>query len=91
MARLARAVIPEDSHPITPGGHSRPETFVTDEDYRSYSELMAAGCHRFGVEVRAYCLVPNHAHLMAVPESENSLHQAGCKIGGTESKTEDGL
>jgi putative transposase len=76
MARLARAVIPGIPHHITQRGNRRQETFFSEEDYRSYLELMAEWCRRFDVEVWAYCLMPNHTHLIAVPESENSLRQA---------------
>jgi len=31
---------------------------------------------KFGVEIWAYCLMPNHVHLIAVPESEDGLRKA---------------
>ncbi len=37
---------------------------------------MAEWCEREGVQVWAYCLMPNHGHLIAVPESEESLARA---------------
>jgi len=37
---------------------------------------MAEWCERDGVEIWAYCLMPNHVHLIAVPESEESLTRA---------------
>jgi REP-associated tyrosine transposase len=91
MPRLPRAVIPQMPHHVTPRGIRRQETFFSEEDYHIYLELMSEWRHRFGVGVRADCPMPNHEHRMAVAESENSLRQARCKIGGTESKTEDGL
>ncbi|MEW6359983.1 MAG: transposase, partial [Planctomycetota bacterium] len=39
-------------------------------------DLMAEWCSRLGVEVWAYCLMPNHVHLVAVPESEDGLRRA---------------
>jgi putative transposase len=52
------------------------ETFFHDEDYRAYLTLMAEWCSRCHVTVWAYCLMPNHIHLIAVPETENGLRQA---------------
>ena len=49
------------------------ETFFDDEDYAIYLHLMREWCDASGVEVWAYCLMPNHVHLLAVPESEDSL------------------
>jgi len=37
---------------------------------------MAEWCHKLGVEIWAYCLMPNYVHLIAVPESEDGLRRA---------------
>ena len=37
---------------------------------------MAEWCPRRGVELWAYCLMPNHVHLVAVPESADGLRRA---------------
>ena len=76
MARLARLVIPGLPHHITQRGNRRQQTFFCDEDYAAYVELMADWCKERGVEIWAYCLMPNHVHLIAVPESEDGLKRA---------------
>jgi hypothetical protein len=60
MARLARVVIPGVPHHVTQRGNRRQATFFSDEDYEAYLDLMAEWCGREGVEVWAYCLMPNH-------------------------------
>jgi putative transposase len=37
---------------------------------------MADWCRQRGVKVWAYCLIPNHVHLIAVPQSEDGLARA---------------
>ena len=37
---------------------------------------MAEWCGKYGVEIWAWCLMPNHVHLIAVPESEEGLARA---------------
>ncbi|MBI4739363.1 transposase [Candidatus Woesearchaeota archaeon] len=76
MARLARVVAPEIPHHVTQRGNRRQKTFFCDEDYRFYIDLLADHCRRFGVEIWAYCLMPNHVHLIAVPDAQDSLAQA---------------
>lgn len=76
MARMARVVAPGFPHHITQRGNRRQQTFFCDEDYRSYIALMAEWCSRFKVTVWAYCLMPNHIHLIAVPQAEEGLRQA---------------
>jgi putative transposase len=57
-------------------GNRRQETFFCTEDYEAYRALMVEWCGRFGVTIWAYCLMPNHVHLVAVPESEDGLCRA---------------
>jgi putative transposase len=40
------------------------QTVFNDDDYQSYLELMSEWCMKFGVETWAYCLMPNHFHIM---------------------------
>ncbi len=76
MARLARVVAPGLPHHVTQRGNRRQKTFFSPSDYRLYRSLMAEWCGREGVEVWAYCLMPNHVHLIAVPEREDALQRA---------------
>ena len=76
MPRLARLVVPSLPHHITQRGNRRQQTFFCDEDYAAYLELMADWCQERGVRVWAYCLMPNHVHLIAVPQSEDGLARA---------------
>jgi len=76
MARIARVVAPSYPHHITQRGNRRQETFFNDKDYQAYIDLMSEWCSRCNVEVWAYCLMPNHIHLIAVPESEDGLRLA---------------
>lgn len=76
MARLARLVIPGMPHHITQRGNRRQQTFFHDEDYAAYLELMADWCGEEGVAIWAYCLMPNHVHLIAVPQTEQGLRRA---------------
>jgi putative transposase len=73
MARIARLVIPGIPHHITQRGNRRQEVFFSDKDYEAYLELLAEHCQANAVEIWAYCLMPNHVHLIAIPETEGSL------------------
>ena len=75
MARTARVVAPGVPHHLTQRGNRRQPTFFCEEDYQAYLDLMAEWCARRGVRVWAYCLMPNHVHLIAVPASEESLRR----------------
>lgn len=69
-------VVPGVPHHVTQRGNRRQKTFFNDADYRLYKSLMAEWCRRHCVDVWAYCLMPNHIHLIAVPSSEEGLRMA---------------
>lgn len=76
MPRIARVVAPGFPHHITQRGNRRLQTFFNDADYQAYINFMAHWCSQFSVDIWAYCLMPNHSHLIAVPNNTNSLHRA---------------
>jgi putative transposase len=52
------------------------KTFLCEEDYGVYMGLMKDWCGKCQVEIQAYCLMPNHVHLIAVPETLDGLARA---------------
>jgi putative transposase len=76
MARLPRIVLPGIPHHVTQRGNRRERTFFEDEDYALYLDLLAEAAGRAGVEIWAYCLMPNHVHIIAVPRDEDGLSRA---------------
>ena len=73
MPRMARIVVPNYPHHVTQRGCRRQQTFFEEADYLAYIDLLAGLKERMGVDIWAYCLMPNHAHLIAVPRHEQSL------------------
>jgi len=75
MVRIARVIAAGIPHHVTQRGNLRMPTFFQDEDYQAYITLMGEWCLKCRVEVWAYCLMPNHLHLIAVPETEDGLRR----------------
>ena len=73
MARIARVVVPGYPHHVTQRGCRRQQTFFTPRDYRYYLDILKVAKDKAGVSIWAYCIMPNHVHLVVVPESEQSL------------------
>ena len=76
MARIARIVVPGIPHHVTQRGNRRQPVFFEDADYRVYLVLLSAFCEPAGTAVWAYCLMPNHVHLILVPADEAGLRGA---------------
>ncbi|WP_027530050.1 transposase [Bradyrhizobium sp. WSM3983] len=80
MARLARVVIPGHPHHVTQRGNGGARTFFEDGDYALYRDLLATNCKAAGVEVWAWCLMPNHVHLILVPSDPDGLRHALARV-----------
>lgn len=76
MARIARIVAVNVPHHITQRGNRRQFVFFRDSDYHVYLDFLAEWCVKAGLAVWAYCLMPNHVHIIAVPTTTTSLHVA---------------
>ncbi|MEP6868643.1 MAG: transposase, partial [Novosphingobium sp.] len=75
MARLARVVIPGVPHHVTQRGNGRGQTFFEDGDFALYLDLLAEAAQRAHSEVWAYCLMPNHVHVVLTPADADGLRR----------------
>jgi putative transposase len=76
MARIARVVAPGFPHHIVQRGNRRQKVFFNENDYDEYLRLLNNYSRRFNIDVLAYCLMPNHIHLIVTPHDDGSLAQA---------------
>lgn len=76
MARLARIVVPDVPHHVTQRGNRRQEVFFSEDDYAAYVGLVAGACAERGVRCAAWCLMPNHVHLILIPPAPDTLRAA---------------
>ena len=76
MARVARLVVPGIPHHVTQRGNRHQDVFFGREDYRTYLELLMQHARASGLDIWAYCLMPNHVHLVCVPDSTDALRAA---------------
>ncbi len=97
MARLTRVITPGMPHHVTQWENRRQQTFFGEEDYRHYLELISRFCRAEQVAIWAYCLMPNHVHLIVVPRSAeraciapSARHIAGTRGGATSVRAGEG-
>jgi putative transposase len=70
---MARVVVPGMPHHVTQRGNRRQPVFFCDDDYALYLRLLGEHCGCLGVAIWAYCLMPNHVHLVVVPRTAEAL------------------
>ncbi|MBM3497031.1 MAG: transposase [Armatimonadetes bacterium] len=73
MGRIARVVVPGLPHHVTQRGSNRQTVFVDDDDRRLYLSVLRDRATDARLRLLAYCLMPNHVHLVVVPEAHDSL------------------
>ncbi len=73
MPRIARVVGPGYPHHVVQRGNNREKVFLDREDYEKYLSLLETYSEREEIPILAYCVMPNHAHLLVRPSENNSL------------------
>ncbi len=76
MSRAARQVYPDIPHHVTARGARRAPTFFGPDDYIFYLRLLRRGCRKSSTSVWAWCLMPNHLHLILAPSQPDGLRAA---------------
>jgi putative transposase len=73
MPRIARIVLPGLPHHVTQRGNRGDRVFTSIAERMHYLECLARYLPVYSVELFAYCLMPNHVHLIVSPGEEDSL------------------
>jgi len=76
MPRTARLVIPGLPHHVVLRARRGKPLFFDDQDRRRYLDLLTGYAASHRLQVWAWCLMPDHVHLVAVPKEAGSLAAA---------------
>jgi len=82
MPRKPRLFIPDQPAHLVKRGHNRDPIVICKADYGYFVECLASACREYGVALHAWVLMTNHIHLLASPESEDSLPRMMQWLGG---------
>ncbi len=70
MARRPRLFAPGLLYHVIVRGNQRRKTFFNDADYQAYLERLGRYRRKYGHTIHAYCLMPNHVHLLVESSHE---------------------
>jgi putative transposase len=82
MPRKPRFFIPDQPVHLVKRGHNRDPIVARKADYKYFVECLAFACRKYGVALHAWVLMTNHIHLLASPDSEDSLPKMMQHLGG---------
>src|SRR5438128_247415 len=73
MPRTARAAVGGYCYHVINRGNARAEVFHHADDYHRFVGLLRSACVQVPMRVLAYCLMPNHFHLVLWPPGDDDL------------------
>src|ERR1700761_8813642 len=76
MGRFARVVITDVPHHLTQRGNAKRSVLDRDAARSVYRELLREDCLTHKIPLIGYCLMSNHVHLIAIPQTEVGLSEA---------------
>jgi len=77
MARPIRVEFEDAAYHVMARGNERRAIFRSDQDRRLFLETLGEAVPRFGLLVHAYCLMPNHYHLVVETPRANLSRAMG--------------
>jgi putative transposase len=75
MPRRPRSSSPARFHHVINRSASRVPLFIRPRDYHGFLAILREGLTRFPTPIVAYCILPNHWHLVMGPTGTNRLSQ----------------
>jgi len=73
MLRVARVAIGQMMYHVINHSNGRVAISQNDADYRHFEDLLQEGVALVGMRVLAYCIMPNHFHLVLYPHNDGDL------------------
>jgi putative transposase len=73
MPRIHRIDVGSYVYHVTNRANARVPIFDNDEDYRLFESILEEDQKKFDMRILAYCLMPNHWHLVLYPKNDGDL------------------
>ncbi|QEM69719.1 transposase [Geobacter sp. FeAm09] len=75
MPRSARALANNCYYHVINRGNGRQQVFHKEGDYSAFLDVLLGARQKYSVKVLAWCLMPNHFHLLVQPEEATQLNK----------------
>ncbi|MFH0739280.1 MAG: transposase [Candidatus Omnitrophota bacterium] len=75
MPRIARITVENGCYHIITRGNQKQLVFMKPEDYEKYLTILKCYKKRYAFKLYAFCLMPNHVHLLAEINNQDMLRR----------------
>ncbi|OGG44152.1 hypothetical protein A2841_00400 [Candidatus Kaiserbacteria bacterium RIFCSPHIGHO2_01_FULL_48_10] len=86
MPRIERTAVGGYVYHVLNRANARAQIFDNDKDYQLFESILAEGVEKFEMRMLAYCLMPNHWHLVLYPREEGDLSKFMSWISNTHTR-----
>lgn len=76
MPRVARGLVDSQIYHIINRGNRRETVFHDNYDYERFLKLLLESKEKYSIDIYAYCLMPNHFHLVIYTKYSDNLSKA---------------
>ncbi len=73
MPRIERIDIAEHVYHVLNRANARAQIFDNDDDYRQFETILEETVERHEMRLLAYCIMPNHWHLILQPKEDGGM------------------
>lgn len=73
MPRIERVDIGDNIYHVINRANARARIFDTDADYKQFENILEEAVEKFNMKLLAYCVMPNHFHLVLYPRADGDL------------------
>lgn len=75
MPRLPRVDVGNEIYHVINRANARLPIFFEEEDFRLFEGILEEAQEKYNMRILAYCLMPNHFHLVLYPRDDNDLQK----------------
>lgn len=75
MPRTARIDIGDHIYHVLNRANARVQIFDTDKDFDKFEHILVEATEKYSKKLLAYCLMPNHWHLVLHPRYDGDMGQ----------------
>lgn len=75
MARIPRVAAPDIVYHVINRANGRDGIFQKEKDYVAFEKILIEGKEKYDMRILAFCIMPNHWHLVLYPKTDKDLSQ----------------
>ena len=86
MPRIERVDVGDEIYHVINRANARAQIFNTEKEYKQFEEILEEAVEKFDARLLAYCIMPNHFHLVLRPKLDGDMSKFMSWLGNTHTR-----